>query len=151
MVEARKATPDRFGRILLVTTLFVCGWLSYIELPWRPLLYQHAQLTSINAAIAQMQQQRNALLRQSRELSNPDAILALAREQYQLVRPGQTIVEILPPLTKGLSAIDAADPMHDPLVAPSSAINLTPHVTGTSSASSVSFWQRFRRTIEFWH
>ena len=136
-------------RILLVATIVT------VVLAWQPihtLVQQQGQINKIASAIDTLDRQRAALEAQSLALEDPDAIAALARQQYQLVRPNQQLVQVLPNAQAGVSAIDAADPANDPLVSPTNVMSLTPHQSlgNLSGLQGGGYWSRLRDTLEFW-
>ena len=136
-------------RILLVATIVT------VVLAWQPihtLVQQQGQINKIASAIDTLDRQRAALEAQSLALEDPDAIAALARQQYQLVRPNQQLVQVLPNAKAGVSAIDAADPANDPLVSPTNVMSLTPHQSlgNLSGLQGGGYWSRLRDTLEFW-
>ena len=136
-------------RILLVATIVT------VVLAWQPvhtLVQQQSQINKIAVAIETLDRQRAALEEQSRALESPTAIAALARQQYQLVRENQQLVQVLPNAKNGVSGIDAADPANDPLVSPTNVMSLTPHqgLGRTSGPQSGGYWGRLRHTLEFW-
>ena len=136
-------------RILLVATIVT------VVLAWQPihtLVQQQGQINKIASAIDTLNRQRAALEAQSLALEDPDAIAALARQQYQLVRPNQQLVQVLPNAQAGVSAIDAADPANDPLVSPTNVMSLTPHQSlgKVSGLQGGGYWSRLRHTLEFW-
>ncbi len=136
-------------RILLVATIVT------VVLAWQPihtLVQQQGQINKIASAIDTLNRQRAALEEQSRALENPDAIAALARQQYQLVRQNQQLVQVLPNAKAGVNGIDAADPANDPLVSPTNVMSLTPHqgLGKVSGLQGGGYWSRLRHTLEFW-
>ena len=96
----------------------------------------------------------------------------LARQNYQLVEPGQALYDILPPAGTSSAAAPGAptagDPANQPLVSPSQAPNMSPDpglpaTTVPSSTAPVGrrrptataqpsggFWSRVGSTLEFW-
>jgi hypothetical protein len=95
--------------------------------PANALYRQHASLASANAQLNSLHQQDAALAQERKNLSDSAEIARIAREQYQLVTPGQQAYEVLPPT--GASTPNtpyAGDPALDAPVAPSSAAVLPP-------------------------
>jgi len=136
-------------QVLLVATIVT------VVVAWQPvhtLVQQQTQINKIDGAIDTLNRQRLALEEQSKQLEKPAAIAALARQQYQLVKQNQQLVQVLPNAKSGVSDIDAADPANDPLVSPTNVMSLTPHqnIGKISSAANTGFWGRLRNTLEFW-
>jgi hypothetical protein len=118
--------------------------------PFRTLLAQSAQLDSTSHQIAVIEHQRQSLAAQQRVLSTTEAATLLARQEYQLVSPGQRIVQILTNPNSG--SMSTGDPGNAPLVAPTSAQGLIP-VDPSAPANPpkpAGFWARVTRTLEFW-
>jgi hypothetical protein len=147
--------------------------------PLTTLVAQHRQLSSARAGLAVLQQQNRLLAEQQQLLHSPTAIRQLARADYQLVAPGQTLFTVLPgvgvPTVQGAGAL--GDPGAQPPVSPADAPNMSPapglatttQPLGTSSAASPGsgsgtrptgpvgtasasggFWHRVVATLEFW-
>jgi hypothetical protein len=113
--------------------------------PANALYQQHASLASANATLNQLHQQDAALAQERKRLSDSSEIARIAREQDQLVSPGQQAFAVLPPTgTSKPNAPYAGDPALTGPVSPSSAAVLPPGsetgtttpVTTTSQASS---------------
>jgi len=68
-------------------------------LAWFPassLLSQRQHLSAASAQLASLKAQDRALGRQQATLTSPADVSRLAREQYQLVEPGQRLFQVLP-------------------------------------------------------
>jgi cell division protein FtsB len=98
--------------------------------PFSTLLSQHRQLSAAAAQLAAVRQENRQLLKQEKQLSSKAEIERRARQDYQLVEPGQTLYEILPgpggSTGMGTAAGDVGDPGAQPLVPPSRASDLAP-------------------------
>jgi cell division protein FtsB len=148
--------------------------------PWSVLVTQHGQLSSASAQLHALQTENRLLAEQEQQLNSNAEINRLARQDYQMVMPGQTLYDVLPP--SGLSTSSpgdatSGDPGDQPLVAPANAPNMTPDPglpqappstdpsttkagkdaaasTGTAGTGSApapsSFWSRVTNTLEFW-
>jgi hypothetical protein len=128
----------------LTAVVMLVGWF-----PLTSLWHQQSQLDSTAAQIKALQRQEQALATQSKAIDTKAAATALAREQYQLVSPGQSLIQVLPGDASGQVSANSVDPGLQPLVAPSQAAPLvTPTVTGHASANG--FLSRLVRTLEFW-
>ena len=143
--------------------------------PLAVLYNQHHQLSAEAAQVSQLRHQ-NALLAEQRQQLNSNAeVKRLARQNYQLVEPGQSLYEILPAAgqTTAPGSPSAGDPADQPLVSPSQAPNMSPDPglpaattasgmsgttsTGSSSASAQTpttshggIWSRVRSPLEIW-
>jgi hypothetical protein len=98
--------------------------------PLSSILGQHRQLSAASAQLAQVQRQNRALTEQQNALQSNVAINELARGDYQMVRPGQTLYDVLPPSNHTTTTTPGAptygDPGNQPLVAPNNAPDLSP-------------------------
>jgi len=141
--------------------------------PFTDLFHQHQQLSAEAAQLSELRHQNQLLSEQQNQLNSSAEIERLARQNYQLVAPGQTLYDILPPSGRASAALagepSVGDPADQPLVAPADAPNMTPDpglpqapsagrsTTGTSTAAASStppttssFWGRVASTLEFW-
>ncbi len=119
--------------------------------PFSSLLAQSAQLDATTHQISTIERQSQQLAIEHKLLSSNQEITLLAREQYQLVAPGQRLIQIL---NNGSSSLTGrtGDPANQPLVAPSDASGLlvtNPSVPETTKHST-QFWSRVMRTLQFW-
>jgi hypothetical protein len=129
--------------------------------PFSPLFHQRQQSSGLSAQLSTLQSQDKVLAQQEKTLTSPGDITRLAREQYQLVLPGQRLVQVLPPSgtpTQGNAgqAPYPGDPGLTKPVAPS-AIALLPTTTTTTAPgvtnakhSSQGLVQRLVSTLAFW-
>jgi cell division protein FtsB len=130
---------------LALAALFAVGVLV-IGFPLSGLLSQHHQLSAAAAQLNQLRTQNRKLTAQQRQLNSKPAIERLARQDYQLVSPGQTLYDVLPSgshttatTTAGSAAV--GDPGDQPLVAPANAPDMSPepglpHALSSGSATS---------------
>ncbi len=126
----------------------LAGWF-----PFSALIHQQSQLDAVRSQLSAVQRQQASLVQQAKSIDTKSAAIQLAREQYQLVAPGQSLIQVLPGLEDGQLPQSSGDPGLQPLVAPSSASSLvnspTPSTT-TKSPSTSGFVSRLVRTLEFW-
>ena len=116
--------------------------------PLATLWSQQRQLSATTAQIAAITQQEQVLRARATAVSSPVTAARLARQDYQLVEPGQSLIQVLPGSGKGLNPAHGGDPGLQPLVAPSS---LTASAATPSTSSGWSrFVGRLVRTLEFW-
>jgi cell division protein FtsB len=169
----RRARRSR--RVPLAVAAVVALAIVGTSFPASALLTQHHQLASANAQLAKVQHQNALLAEQEKQLNDKTEIQRLARQEYQLVLPGQSLFNVLPadgqPVATGGGTTSLGDPGSQPLVSPSNAPDMTPDpgnpttsATGASSGSSPttttpassssstggSFWHRVTSTLEFW-
>ena len=120
--------------------------------PLAALWHQQALLDSTAAQLQAVQRQEGSLVRQEKSVSSVATATLLARQQYQLVAPGQSLIQVLPgAVANGTSQVNG-DPGLQPLVAPSSALSLVTESSAPTAAhhSMNGFLARLVRTLEFW-
>ena len=133
---------------LVTAAVMLVGWF-----PLTAIWHQQSELNATKAQISAIQSQQRALALQAKSIDSKSAAILLAREQYQLVAPGQSLIQVLPGI--GANNVDQStgDPGLQPLVSPSSVSSLvTPtNANSTTHHSSVpAFISRLVRTLEFW-
>jgi cell division protein FtsB len=155
-VEVRR-TRLALGAAVAFSALILAAWFPASEL-----LSQHEALAATNAQLHQLQAQDRALSQEDQRLSTPAEIERIARQQLQLVAPGERAYEVLPAngaTTNG--TVDPGDPGLQAPVAPSAQSELPPGtaVAPTSARSShhrtakrsdPGLLTRIARTLEFW-
>ncbi len=135
---------------VITAVAMLAGWF-----PLTTLIHQQSQLDAARAQINAVQQQQAALVQQAHTINTRAAATQLAREQYQLVAPGQSLIQVLPGVGTGFVSQSTGDPGLQPLVSPSSAPSLMSTPTPPTSSTGVhqsakGFIARFLRTLEFW-
>jgi len=130
-------TRARRGTVLVAAAVSVV--IVGTSFPLTTLVAQHRHLASARAGLAALQQQNRLLTEQQQLLHSPTAIRQLARADYQLVAPGQTLFTVLPgagvPTTQGAGA--SGDPGAQPPVSPADAPNMSP-APGLAAAQATS-------------
>ena len=98
--------------------------------PASALLAQHRQLSAASGQLSALQKENQSLAEQQRQLSSKADIDRLARQDYQLVQPGQTLYDVLPPSGKSTATppggFGSGDPGDQPLVDPANAPDMSP-------------------------
>jgi len=176
--ERRHAAKARRSRFLLVCSVAFAVIVLAAWFPASSLFHQRQAEAAAASQLTQLRQQDQALRQEQTNLNSPAEIQRIAREQYQLVLPGQQAYQVLPPNGTGTGAANepyAGDPGLQPPVSPSAAVELppgsvssttiAPPVTGTAlpasnasstashattSSASGGFLQRVLQTFEFW-
>ena len=164
-VEARQREAQRRGRLLLLGSVVLSALMLALWFPLSPLLSQRSELSASAAQLSQLKAQDTALQHEQSTLSASGDIARMAREQYQLVQPGQRLVQVLPPSGTPTQAGAGqapypGDPGLTKPVAPS-AIALLPTTTTTTTTAPTStqhaaagsqhgFVQRVLSTLAFW-
>jgi cell division protein FtsB len=159
------------------------GWLvivggalsgAIILVAWLPvgaLLNQRAQLSSAQTRLAQLSKEATALAASSSRLRSPEALDQLARAEYQLVAPGQRLIQVLTPSftpsSRSSTGPYPGDPGFSSLVdptgtgtvgqdagGPAATTSTTVATTGSSTKGSTApapgFLSRVVATLEFW-
>jgi hypothetical protein len=130
----------------LTAAIMIAGWF-----PLSSLWHQQAQIDTTAAQIKALQRQESSLKSQAKTIDTKAAATALAREQYQLVNPGQSLIQVLPGDSSGQVSASSADPGLQPLVAPSSMATASATVTTTPGTRHTNqYFSRLLRTLEFW-
>ena len=160
----RRPVPARASaraRLMVLGSLVVSAVVLFAWFPATSLLHQRSNLAAGEAQLSSLHKQDAALAQEKKNLSDAGEIGRIAREQYQLVSPGQEAYEVLPP--SGATAARtpyAGDPGSAAPVVPSATPELPPGgVTataappgkaGTSAPTSSGFVSRMLHTLEFW-
>jgi cell division protein FtsB len=157
-ISHRRAVVALFGSVLIAAVVLV-AWF-----PASALLDQHRTLASTDATLAQLKAEDHALSVESKNLSTSTEIARIARQQFELVGPGEQAYQVLPPAGTSGGATDpySGDPGLSAPVTPSAAPELPPGSLTTASAtpaktashtrvpSSPGLMTRLLRTLEFW-
>jgi len=157
------------ARLLVVAALGAAAIVLFAWFPASSLVHQRSTLGLTEAQLATLHRQDAALAQEKKNLSAPGEIGRLAREQYQLVSPGQQAFEVLPPSGAPTTrSAYAGDPGAQGPVAPSATAELPPGATtvttvptsgsaGPNTApaagagpSAGGLFSRMVRTLEFW-
>lgn len=133
--------------------------------PFTALGHQRSELAASSAQLSKLKGETKALQREQARLQDPKELARIAREQYQLVNPGDRVVQVLPP-TASRSALAtgkepfAGDPGLRPPVSPSAAgllgdragapLEAVAKPAPPSKAQAEGFLQRVVRTLQFW-
>ena len=161
----RRTAGDRHSRLLVLGAAVAAVVIVAAWFPAASLYHQHQQLSSSSSQLDKLRQQNLALRQESRRLESPAEVARIARQEYELVNPGQQVYEVLPAASGGA---DAGDPGRQAPVTPSGASELpagsvgsgagAAHVTGThhpshpaaAGATSGGTMRRILNTLEFW-
>jgi cell division protein FtsB len=161
------------ARLAFLGAIAASAIVLFAWFPAGSLMSQRSNLHGTEAELNTLHSQDSALAQESKNLSDAGEIGRIAREQYQLVSPGQQSYEVLPP--SGATAAGtpyAGDPGSDGPVTPSATAELPPggvttttpttttpassgvHAAGTHpdapTASSGGFGSRVLHSLEFW-
>jgi hypothetical protein len=133
---------------IITAAIMLVGWF-----PASSLWHQQAQLNATASAIKSVERQEAILKSEAKTVDTKAAATQLARAQYQLVSPGQSLIQVLPGDSEGQVSANSVDPGFQPLVSPSSAA--APGTTPISPTTSThhrahGFVSRLVRTLEFW-
>ena len=120
----------RLAVALLGSTLVV-AFLAVAVFPTRLWMSQHRDMADAQHRIAVLDSTNAALKKRVKELDSDAAVERIAREQHNLVKPGEEAYAVLPP------AGDAPKLAKPPLA---------PETHDTSR----NFWERLRDRLSFW-
>ncbi len=146
--QAQASHAVRRNRVPVALAALFAVVVLATSFPLSGLLAQHRQLSAATAQLTQLQRQNSQLAVKQRQLSSTAEIKRLARQDYQLVSPGQTLYDILPAAGQTASTSPGGaltgDPGNQPLVAPANAPAMSPDpglpqapaVTGSGTSSS---------------
>jgi hypothetical protein len=116
------------------------GLAAVVLFAWFPatsLVRQRTDISRTQAELSTLHHQDFALGQEQKSLSNLGEIGRIAREQYQLVSPGQQAYEVLPPSgAPGPGAVFSGDPGLQGPVTPSAAAELPQGGAASSSRTT---------------
>ena len=162
-VSATSSGDRRRGWMIFATASIAAVAMLAAWFPFSALVSQRHELSVAQAQLSDLARQDRALAREQANLSQPAEISRLARQQYQLVQPGQKYVQVLPP-SGAPSALGGAptpgDPGLAPLVRPSAVALLregsstrsssSSNAPRSASSSSPGIVNRILGSLEFW-
>ena len=122
-IERRRAINRRRVKIVTVACAGFCALVLATSFPLSALLRQHQQISSATGELHSLTAANSSLQQEAGDLSEPANVAALARRDYDMVRPGQRAYTVLP--LPGSSQSSGASSGHSSLdqgaVAPGSA------------------------------
>ena len=141
------------GAAVLVSIVMMVAWV-----PAAALLHQRSAVAAAAEQLATLRHEDSQLAQQSNQLTSPAAIAQLARSQYQLVQPGQRLVQVLPASAAPTTASSGqapypGDPGYAKVMAPSAVALLpgqTPSATKVVGTPGQALVHRILSTLEFW-
>jgi cell division protein FtsB len=157
--ESRRAARTRRSRLYLLGSVALSLLILGAWFPTSSLYHQHQQLASTSSEVKTLRAEDRALGVERSRLSASSEIERLARQQYQLVAPGQRAYQVLPFNGSGSSTAPfPGDPGLAGPVSPTGQAELPAGSTagsGTKSASATSgahqgVINRILQTLEFW-
>ena len=130
--------PAGRARLAFLGAIVASAVVLFAWFPAGSLISQRSDLHGTEAELNALHAQDSALAQESKNLSDAGEIGRIAREQYQLVSPGQQSYEVLPP--SGATAAGtpyAGDPGSDGPVTPSATPELPPGSATTTTTTMV--------------
>lgn len=144
-------TSYRRARAALVVAVVFAAVMIGTGFPLGTLFHQRSELAAAASQLARVKRNNATLQAEISSLSTRATIVAIAREEYGLVRPGQQAIVVLP--TPGDPAVGAGSLVDRPLPAadlvPTSPTALASPLTA-KDASAGGFWSRVWGRLEFW-
>jgi cell division protein FtsB len=128
------------ARLAFLGAVVASAIVLFAWFPAGSLISQRSHLHGTEAELNTLHAQDSALAQESKNLSDAGEIGRIAREQYQLVSPGQQSYEVLPPSGDTAAGTPyAGDPGSDGPVTPSATAELPPGgVTTTTTTTTTS-------------
>ncbi len=139
--ERRRKAHVRRSRLVLAGSALLAAVILVAWFPASQLYRQRQTLATATAQLNQLRQQDAALAKERVDLDSSGELSRLAREQYQLVTPGQQAFAVLPPNGSSVNSSTTPYPGDPGLIAPvspSGASELPPGTVSSSSTSSSS-------------
>jgi cell division protein FtsB len=137
---AQATALNRRRRIPVAVAALFAAVVLATSFPLGGLLSQHHQLAAAADQLHRLRSANSLLAEQKRQLDSNAAIQRLARADYQLVSPGQTLYDVLPPSRGSATASSGAptvgDPGTQPLVAPANAPDMSPDPSLSQQSST---------------
>jgi cell division protein FtsB len=123
------------SRLLFVGAVVASAVILFAWFPFGSLVHQRSTLSGAEAQLSGLRKQDVALSQETKNLSDAAEIGRIAREQYQLVSPGQQAYEVLPPARTSAPGVPyAGDPGSTAPVPPTAAAELPPGGVTTTTA-----------------
>jgi cell division protein FtsB len=127
--------------LLLVAAVALSAGVLAAWFPAGALLSQRKALSSASAQLQQLKVQDQQLRQEKALLSQPNEIARIARQQYELVTPGERAYQVLPPSgSSSSSGAPSEDPGSQPIVSPNAetVLSLGDPPVGTAATPSAS-------------
>jgi len=135
--EKRASRESRHTQLVLVGATVLSAVILAAWFPASALYHQRASLAGANGQLVQLRSEDAALNQERLNLSDAAEIGRIARQQYQLVSPGQKAYEVLPPSgVAPANAPYAGDPGNSAPVAPTAASELPPGTVTTTQPTT---------------
>jgi cell division protein FtsB len=173
--ERRAAVAHRRSVVALIGSFVAAAVILVAWFPAGALIDQHRTLSETTTSLDHLKVENKALETESKNLSKPSEIARIARQQFQLIVPGEQAYQVLPPPGTAGGATDpySGDPGNSAPVSPSAAPELPPgtvkeglpvkappsHETThqrkgatheSATSGSPGLFGRLLRTLEFW-
>jgi cell division protein FtsB len=148
----KQATNWNLQRVLFPLTVVTAVALLVASFPLATLWHQTTEINAVSHHIAQSQQAQATLASLTNHLATKQESVLLARSEYQLVQPGERLIQVVP-TNATTNSLGNGDPANDALVSPATAqgfltnSTLTPRATPHAAPGLLS---RLVRTLEFW-
>ncbi len=127
------------ARLAFLGAIVASAIILFAWFPASSLLSQRSNLAGTEAQLGALHKQDAALAQENKNLSDAGEIGRIAREQYQLVSPGQQAYEVLPPSGAPTAGTPyAGDPGSDGPVTPSATPELPPGGVTTTTTPTTS-------------
>jgi cell division protein FtsB len=162
--ERRAAIAHRRSVVALFSSVVIGAVILVAWFPAGALIDQRHTLSQASSTLTQLKQEDRALTAESKNLSTSSEIARIARQQFELVAPGEQAYQILPPAGTNGGATDpySGDPGSAPPVSPSAAPELPPGALSSRQSAAAAkgaakvapaspdLLSRLIHTLEFW-
>jgi hypothetical protein len=146
--NVHRRSPQGSHRWMVPLAVVTAGAMIAIWFPFSALWQQQHEIAQAAAALAAVRGEQQALDAQSHQVASTRAQRDLARADYQLVSPGQSLIQVLPGrATNGVWTL-RDDPGYQPLARPDTVPAVSAHRASTRPGGG--FLERLVRTLEFW-
>ena len=150
MAGTRNA-PRPWAERMAVPLALVAGLAIIVfSVPFSGIWHLQGQIDATASQVAQLKAQTQAAASSAQSLKSGTLAIQMARQQYQLVNPGQSLIQVLPGASRDANAAHQGDPGFDPLVSPASVSPLADPSTTATPVHPTGFLERLVRTLEFW-
>ncbi len=162
MARPRHGAPARRrSRLILVGSILLSAAIVAAWFPGEALLHQRASLHATQSQLATLHAQDAALAQEAHNLGDASEIGRIARQEYQLVSPGQQPYEVLPPAGAASAGTPyAGDPGVGAPSEPSAAAELPPGTSTSTTTTTTTvpphaarpsgLLSRMLHSLEFW-
>ena len=146
--NVQRRSPQGAHRWMVPLAVVTAGAMIALWFPFSGLWQQQHEIAQAAAALAAVRGEQQALNVQSHQETSTRAERDLARADYQLVSPGQSLIQVLPGRAANGVWTLRDDPGYQPLARPDTVPAIATH--RAPALAGRGFLARLVRTLEFW-